>query len=45
MLLLMSEHVVRNMKHELGGFKLCCDLFYLINKKDYIKNRKNKEVK
>lgn len=44
MLLLMSEHVVRNMKYKLNGFELSCDLFYLIDKKDYIKNKKNKEA-
>lgn len=40
MLLLMNEHVVRNMKHELTGFNLCCDLFYLIDKDDYINRKK-----
>ena len=39
MLLLMSEHVVRNMKYQLNGFKMSCDLFYLIDKKDYIGRR------
>lgn len=43
MLLLMNEHVVRNMKHELTGFKLCCDLFYLIDKKDYLRKQKTKK--
>lgn len=45
MLLLMAEHVIRNMRFHLNGVELYSSLFYLIDKKDYIRNRKSKEVK
>lgn len=42
MLLLMAEHVVRNMKYRLNGMEMSCRLFYLIDKEDYIRNKNRK---